>query len=73
MAKQRYQTTFTFSDRESADKFAAWLKRNTNDADYGHPKYVDLRAVSATDWCVEYSADNDMPRGVATGLDLQNH
>ncbi len=69
MKKQRYQTTFTFSSRTHADTFKRWLERNANDGGYGHPKFIDLRDTGSG-WCVEYSAESDMPRGVATGLDL---
>ena len=67
---QRYQTTFTFRSRENADKFVSWLRRSAHDTDYGQPRYVDSRQIGSTEWFVEYSAESDFARGVATGIDL---
>ena len=67
---RRYQTTFTFKNRDNAERFAGWLRRNINDGDYGCPLFVDLRDVGAAGVCVEYSASNEFARGVATGIDL---
>lgn len=69
MAK-RYQTTFTFSKPEAAKCFTNWLISNTNDRDYGHPRYIGERRVGPFEWLVEYSAESDLARGVATGIDL---
>lgn len=69
MAKRSYQTTFTFKSQNGAELFRDWLVRNVNDRDYGHPRFLDLRQV-VEGWCVEYSADGDLAKGVATGIDL---
>lgn len=69
MAK-RYQTTFTFSKPEAANYFANWLRNNVNDRDYGYPRLVDERQVGPREWCIEYSAESELARGVATGIDL---
>ncbi len=74
MSAKRTQTTFTFKSQNNASLFIYWLNHNTNDMDYGYPKFVDSRQVSehGCEFCVEYIADGDakFARGVATGIDL---
>jgi hypothetical protein len=64
----RFRTTYTFSSHEAADCFRYWLKRNQNDADYGSPRFIDLRQVDRSGWCVEYEGTY-ITRGVATGIE----
>lgn len=69
---KRIRTTFTFQTFDNADRFRAWLQRNENDSDYGHPKFIDLRRIGVDETCIEYEydANNQTARGVATGIDL---
>jgi hypothetical protein len=73
MAKQ-IQTTFTFTSNQAANLFASWLRKFQGDSDYGCPRFLDKRSVSAQDdWCVEYIYDNTkqghMVVGVAMGIE----
>ena len=70
MAK-RTQTTATLPT-DKAHKFRMWLQRNVNDADYGHPVFVNMREVGGDVFVVEYTADGDCEfvRGVIHGIRL---
>jgi len=67
---KREQTTFTFSTHENAEKFSKWLRDNVMDRDVGSPKFIDMRQVGHEICCVEYSAEGEFARGVATGIDM---
>lgn len=74
MKPQRTQTTFTFTSKQGADLFASWLRKFQADMDYGCPRLIDKRQVSAQDeWCVEYIYDNNrngfIVIGVAKGIE----
>lgn len=73
MAKQ-IQTTFTFTSKQAANLFSAWLRKFQGDSDYGCPRFINERAVSAKDdWCVEYIFNNVkegyVVEGVAMGIE----
>ena len=67
---KRYQTTFTFKSKDNAERFRSWLNNNRNDQDYCYPLFHNIIQVSTNEHCVEYSAESDFARGVATGIDL---
>lgn len=66
----KYQTTYTFNTKEGAEIFHIWLLKNSGDRDYGYPKHIDSRNGIHTGFVVEYSAETDLARGVATGIEF---
>lgn len=70
---KRYQTTFTFTSQANADGFVSWIKSNANDRDYGYPKFVQQRQIGKSEFLVEYIAESDVVRGVATGIEWRNY
>lgn len=60
---------FAFENKGIADAFIVWLQRHINDADYGHPVYIDaFPSSNIGEWIVEFSSDSDLAKGVAIGI-----
>ena len=69
---RRVQTTASLP-AGAANVFAAWLKGNPMDRDYGYPVLIDVREVDFGILCVEYQVDSTHVKyieGVVKGLDL---
>ena len=67
--KKAKQAKFNFNTQAAAEIFVSWLKTNCNNRDYGYPMYINMVQIVGA-WDVEYRYENEMARGVATGIEF---